>query len=239
MSSNTKASKKKKVGSYLPVQRRISVPAARHTSRAPELKAVDIPLSAAEVSTTVAILLLNGVQNGSSFYNRIGNKIEMKSLEFRSQIAVNSNAMVGSHEYLRFAIIYDAQPNGANPTWADIFTSYQENGTTTSTNWSFLNINNRERFKVFADWTFSAPWASDSPPSSQDNTAANNCQEAVNFHRFIKLKRLVTNYKGSSNPATIGDIATGSLLFVALGNRASGAANYNVNVSARLRYYDT
>lgn len=235
----TLAKKRMRVGAFPPVQKRISVPAARHTARGPELKSVDTPLQTSEVNTTAGFFLLNGVQAGTGFFNRIGNKIEMKSLEFRSAIRVNGNAPAAGNEYLRLVIIYDAQPNGALPTWADIFTSYDNAGATTSTNYSYLNINNRERFKVFADWTFSVPSANDAPLNGDVACAIKTDQEAINFHRFIKLRKLVTNYKGSTNPAAIGDIATGSLLFTFIGNRAPGAGQYNVDFSCRLRYYDS
>jgi len=231
--------KKQKVGSYVKTQQRISVPAARHTTRSPELKCVDIPPVTGVVSSTASFQLLNGIQNGSAFYNRIGNKVEMKSLEFRANLGLSANNTTSGTEYLRFAIIYDAQPNGVFPTWADIFTSYDNAGATTSDQFSYLNINNRERFKVFADWAFTAPFGANTAVTNEAMCAMNTCQEATNFHRFIKLKRLVANYKGSASPSAIGDLATGSLFFVSFGTRAAADANYQIYFSARLRYYDT
>lgn len=231
--------KKAKVGSYVAVQKRISVPAARHQTRSPELKSVDVPYQLTHLSTTPTMNILNGIQNGAGFYNRIGNKVEMKSLEFRAQISLSDKNTTSGVDYIRFAIIYDAQPNGAYPTWADIFTSYTDQGLTSSDAFSFLNINNRERFKVFADWVFRSGFDGNVGLTAEVAEQLNTCQEATNFHRFIKLKRLVANYKSSSNPAAVGDVATGSLLFVTLGSRPDLDANYNVQWSARLRYYDT
>lgn len=215
------------------------VPAARHVSRAPELKSMDVAPNTQVLNTAANFDVLNAVPVGSAFYNRIGNKISMKSLELRGYIAQTANAGTGVAEYIRIVILYDAQANGAYPTWADIFTSYAGDGTTTSTSVDFLNINNRERFKILMDDTICVTNNANTALTNATAGFADYTKNEVNIHRYIRLKNMVCNYKGSTSPGIIGDIATGSLILVTLGNIVSGMEKYNLQWASRLRYYDS
>jgi len=59
-----------------------------------------------------------------------------------------------------------------------------------------------------------------------------------NIDRFIKLKGLETHYKASSQPAVIGDQASGALYLITYGNASAGTNGYILNFSTRLRYHD-
>jgi len=48
----------------------------------------------------------------------------------------------------------------------------------------------------------------------------------------------LTQYKADSAPAVIGDIATGGLFMLVLGNQAAGAEGYSVLGKTRLRFND-
>lgn len=237
-------------GAGQPLFKRALVPALRHQTRGPELKSMDFVITETQISTIVSgggggttQWCLNDVIQGAAFYNRIGNKIEMKSLEVRLPIIPSSTTNTsGTTEYIRAIIYYDAQPNGQFPAIADVLSSYAADGTITSGSIDFLNMNNRERFKVFMDVAVNLGQIS-------NNTATSECQLALldtnrtetNIHRYIRMKRLVCNYKASAGTVgSIGDIATGAinlLIFSNAFNQASTSTSFQLR--SRLRYYDS
>ena len=122
--------------------------------RQSELKLVDVAQTSNVISTTAYFNVLNIPVAGASFYQRVGNEIEMKSLHLIGNITCTGQPSAGAVDYCRIMILYDRQPNGAYPTAADVLTSYASAGGTTSTSYDHLNPNNADRFKVLADIRF-------------------------------------------------------------------------------------
>lgn len=206
---------------------------------APELKCVDISnggaIIANNLSSTATYFLCNALVAGTNFYNRIGRQIAMKSLHVRGGVVCTNQAGNVNGEHFRIAVVYDRQPNGANPTYSDIFTSYDLNGTVSSgsaTVFDGPNVNNCERFLILADEHVTLP-------STAGATAAGvstDQQQKITFDRFIDLKGLPVHYKGEAG--TIADIATGALFVVTLGSQASASAACAFQWLGRLRYLD-
>lgn len=191
------------------------------------------------VSTTATFTLVNGVQEGSSFYNRIGRRIAMKSLHLVGSFAFNQGMSTGG-EYDRVMLIYDRQPNGAAPTIADVLTDYNNAGATSTTSLSALNMNNSDRFMVLRDIRL-ATFENDaaSPPNALNEAFIDYTTNRVNVNEFVKLKGLETHYRATTNPAVIGDIATGALWVVTFGSIPVATAPLDFNFQTRLRYWDT
>jgi len=100
---------------------------ARLTSKTGEVKALVTSSGTAApggaalaCNSTGSIIPLNLIVAGSSFFNRVGRKIEMKSVLFEANIAPLAAARSCVSDTLRILIVYDRQPNGANPTIANI-----------------------------------------------------------------------------------------------------------------------
>lgn len=192
-----------------PVRMRGSSPA--------ELKWIDVNSTSAFAATTgvAALTLLNGCSLGSDATNRVGRKIQMKSIQMRmSCLATTANAA-------RFAgrvmVVYDSQANAAAPTQADIFQA--------ATSWhSPMNLNNRERFKVIFDKLFTV-----------DSLTGSNTDPWI-CKKFKKLPNLETIFN-SGNAGTIGDIQTGSMYLVTL---ATGEATTTPGLVfySRIRFAD-
>lgn len=90
-----------------------------------------------------ALTLLNGISQGTDYTNRIGRKIMMKSLLFRFSIFPNTAASSPQGNIVRVLLVCDLQANAAAAIPADVLQTvdYQ----------SPLNLNNRDRFKIFWD----------------------------------------------------------------------------------------
>lgn len=205
--------------------------------KGPEKKSVDLEGPVNVISTTPTFDLLNGIQEGSSFYNRIGRRINMVSLHLRGQIIVTGLG-AGASEYLRVMVVYDRQPNGAAPAIADLLLDYNNAGATTTSSFSHINMNNADRFVMLADIPIAIPWNAQVAQLGDAGAVMDRTKNEVNINRFIRLKDLETHYKSSTNPAAIGDIATGALWLVTVGNQNAATAGFAVVYTTRLRYHD-
>jgi len=209
-----------------------------------ELKALDVPAQAAgadwllrPLSTTMTIDMLNGIQEGSSFFNRIGRRIHMKSVHVTGHIVESGQTPTNVGEYLRILLIYDRQPNGNFPNATDILQDTGNDGTNFNTSFSKMNLNNVERFAILRDKRIAVP--QNSLGTAASNTlmiAGGSTQNEINW--FVPLKDLETHYKSSTNPAGIGDIATGALFLVCVGNIAAASCAYMLQYNSRLRFTD-
>lgn len=186
-----------------------------------EIKLVDNfnasgPAVSLTLNTTMQITALNLIQSGSAFYNRVGRRIEMVSLHVSGVVSQTTNATVHG-DYGRIMIIYDRQPNGALPASGTILASYDQAGTSTTSVFSNVNPDERERFQVLMDQRLALPACQASGPTT---SASDGVTPTFNINRFIKLRGLHTHYKGDSSPAVIGDVSTGGLYIIGYGGFA-------------------
>lgn len=203
-----------------------------------EIKAIDIAeaiYSFRAPGTATGLILLNGVQTGAGFFNRVGARIEMKNLHVRGK---NINAAtVASVSYLRIMIVYDRQPAvGALPVVTDILQSRDQTGAATTSGVSEINLDNRDRFIILRDLKYYAPSVSNAAGVLTNGPQFPGDDTHFDVDEFIKLKGLGTHFRSSSNPTTIADISTGALyaMFVSDGVDSAWAAS----VGFRLRYND-
>ena len=207
----------------------------------PELKCVDttngngsgVVLS---LNTTPLVTPLNLVQSGAGFYNRIGRRIEMKSLHLTGLI--HSTGKQADQDYCRLLVVYDRQTNGALPAASDILKDYDQSGSSSTGVFSGINPDNRERFVILADYRLAMPGTSDTAPGISANHAVDPVAPTFNINRFIPLKNLQTQFQAEHNPALIGDISTGAMYLVTMGSFASTTEPWRFDAKWRLRYRD-
>lgn len=200
-----------------------------------EIKAIDIPTQQAfRLPATNSCNLLNGIQTGAAFFNRIGSRIEMRNLHIRGQVVLAATATVSM---LRLLIVYDRQPTGALPVVSDLLQSRDQTGTATTSGSSEINLDNRDRFTIIRDMQLYAP-----PATFTAGVLTNgpqfpgNDDQQWDINEFIKLRGLTTHYKSSSNPTTIADISTGALYAYFVANGSDNTWQFSGGF--RLRYAD-
>lgn len=200
--------------------------------------------AALALNATGSILAINEVATGSSFFNRIGRKISMKSLRLQAIIKPMNVTRAALNDWARLLVVYDRQTNGALPSISDVIQDTEQNGTNTTNVESGINLNNRDRFMVIIDKKVMIPAATDTA-SVLTNTwpnshgAATVDAKGLAIDEYRKLPNLVTQYKADSNPAVIGDISTGSLLLITLADTVAGAEIFQVaGWNTRLRFED-
>lgn len=221
------------------------------TSRSGEIKALVVsnatgaPGGAAlACNSTGSIIPLNLISAGSSFFNRIGRKVEMKSLLLEINLNPVSAVRNCGADTLRILVVYDRQTNGATPAITDILQDTEQNGTNTTAPTSNINLNNRDRFQIIRDIRIMIPAMTTAAtgvptltfPSIYQGT---NDWKGGHVREFMKLSEMVTQFKADSAPAVIGDIATGGLFLITFAGNAAGAeAVAATQWNARLRYHD-
>lgn len=196
-----------------------------------EVKSVDLPYAVYGMDATGSVTAINLIRTGSTFTNRIGRRIRMKSL-YINGIMLPQAATVAP-TYARFIIVYDKQANGTLPAFADVVTSHNQATTASVAAEENLNLNNRDRFKVIVDKRFFLPGST----AGVSQGAPSPAMSEMKIQEYRRLKMLDTQYKADSSPAVIGDIATGSLLMLTYGTQTVGTG-YNLGVSLRLRFVD-
>jgi len=190
------------------------------------------------LNTTGSMVPLNLIQAGSSFFNRVGRKVMLKSVRLTGQISFTAHAIQADCDYARIIVFYDRQTNGTLPTIANILQDTDQAGTNTSNALCGINLDNRDRFKIIIDKRVFLPTATTQAGFVASALTFTN-QEPLLVDEFRKLTGLETHYKADSAPSVIGDIATGGLFLCTLTyTNAAGSENYLMDWNARLRYTD-
>lgn len=199
-----------------------------------EIKAVDIPrvdITFKQIGGPPTFQLLNGILTGSGFFNRVGARIEMKSIHIRAVITFLATSV---QDVNRLIVFYDRQPNGAAPAIADVLQARDNAGAATTAAQSEINLDNRERFVILRDKEWFVPSTTVAAGVLTNGPGYPGDDNLMHINEFIPLKGLGTHYKASTG--AIGDIATGSLFAVFISQNQGGVMNCSFN--ARLRFDD-
>lgn len=203
----------------------VTAPYARY----PELKQVDAPSTAVQITNATVPLLLNSIAVGTEGHQRIGRSVSLKGVQIKTYLG--HTGTIADIEALRFAVVYDRCPNIGTPSFADIFTNVSNVAGVTTDSFAFPNLGNKERFKILADWnlpmTFVASATIPAPKACMDQNLP------LFISRYISLKGLETKFAvASSIPQT------GGVYLVMQGVYAAASNPFFAITSARLTYTD-
>jgi len=191
------------------------------------------------MNQTGTLACINLIAVGSSMFNRVGRKIEMRSVRLNANIvtlAVTRATIVP--DFARIMVVYDRQTNGAFPAIADIIQDTDQAGTNFNDTMGGLNMNNRERFVTIIDKRITLPQAT-ATAGVLTNVFPNDVQVPTRIDEFRRLKGLTTHFKADSATAVIGDISTGALYIMSVaGTQAAGTELFNYAWNIRLKYVD-
>lgn len=242
--TNRYAAAKARIQSNIANRRAISIPRTIVLKSNGEKKGMDTNLYIASVTNTsntnTNCFVVNLIQQGSGSWNRVGRKVNLKSLRIKGSFEVTYRA----HEqtlgnFIRMVVVWDKQPSsGSVPTFDQIFGTKDQDGTETSGILAPPKYDNMGRFRVLKDITF------DCKPEANFWIVGGNDEVIsypISFDEYIKLNNLETVFSGQSIPMSISDISTGGLyiFFRALANQP-GISQISVSSlsNARLRYTD-
>lgn len=181
---------------------------------------IPLPANVAGAQTfATGMAAINLVPQGSTFYNRIGSKIVIKSIAIDCGVLAHSIAELN---IVRYMIVYDRQPNGAYPALADILQDNAAGLTSTSG----VNMQNRSRFAILRD-----NYLEINPGSG----------EFKHLKLFVKPSGGLLCEFGTT-AGTIGDIKTGSILFLMftpISVNTTGPFASALSLKTRIRYDDS
>lgn len=184
-----------------------------------ERKVIDTANATYAVNTTGSVTLLNGVATGTDFTERIGRRVKCVALQVRGYGGYDTNS-AGNSQLIRFLLVEDMQTNGVLAGVTDILQTAHPA--------SFMNMNNRERFRVICDKTFIL--------ASLTSAAANCATPSVFKFDIYKKINVPVTFEGTSN--TVGSISSGALLAVWVGSTAAGTNDAYANCTFRVRFTD-
>lgn len=188
---------------------------------------MDVPTTTEAISTTLTVVLLNGLIAGVAENQRIGRRVKLRSLYFEFQLFPNDQAAAAVvNTRSRILLVYDRQANGVAPVWADVVASTDVASTTTNGVNDHPNMSNKSRFTILRDWHFGLTYSTVSLAGAAGSQIAQQCQ-SVNMwdhHRvFIPLKGKLMQFN-TGVAGTVADITAGSLFLMALGTEAAADA---------------
>lgn len=227
------------------------------TTKTGEIKGVDTALAVSpipsDVNTNTAIIMLNGINQGSGSFNRVGRKVYPKSIRITGQAELNAKLEPTTSNYygmkLRIVLVWDKQPNAsAIPTYDVIFGHTDAIGNETANLNDKIRYDNMQRFKILMEETCIIN------PGSQGPTVSGSVNALLLEHQFdmyYKFKKgagaLESTYASTQTaptPPAYTDIATGGLLVVfrAISNTSNSVSastlSLGANTIARYRYTD-
>ena len=231
-----------------PIHRAPTVVYVQAPGPKPEKKSIDYGLSLVsitdDVTTNTSLRLVNGIQTGSGFWNRIGRKVLNKSLRIKINggWTYNWTTTTCPTNLLRFIVLWDADPShGAIPPFNQIFAVTDQTGTTTANMISPLKVTESERYRVLRDKLIYFNAESGIGPVGAGTWYRG--EQTWVIDEFIPLKDAETDYYSNSNPMTNADMEKGSIyvVLVAESNVATAGAENFLEVEqglSRLRFVD-
>jgi len=173
---------------------------------------------------------INALTNGPEQYQRIGRRISMRSVSIKGYVNFGATTV---QDGARIVIIYDEQPNAALPVLADVFQN--SNAGLATSNLSFQNLNNRDRFRILKDYKILLPSVQVAAGVNTNEVIIDPIRNSFNVDWDIQLSGLEATYN-AVNGGTVADITTGSLLVLTFDGNNAGTTSFSF--ISRLRYVD-
>jgi len=166
---------------------------------------------------------LNSINQGTSFYERVGTRISMEWIDLKYRIYPTRTNLAAVDDPLmgRVMLVYDLQTNAAFPAQNDLLQNYDEIGLGALFSWGERNPNNKARFEVLWDSHFVLPpiGINGASPASNVLTFESSNQYGLQgspngglwYDTGIDLRGLDTQYFRSIVGQNVRNITTGSL----------------------------
>jgi len=209
-----------------PIRRRYTRPGRRT-----EIKSVDVTpqniaamplLSAqayAEPAAFTGYTVVNVVTLGAGVNQRIGTKINIRSVHVKAQIGGRTPATTNC--VVRMTLVYDRQCNGAAPAIGAILADLTTAGVASTTPNCGLTIQNRSRFHVIAD------------------NFINMSFSASTTYNYKCWRKGFWPTEYGATAGTIADITSGAIYLIASDSNGGAAEGCNLgSISSRIRYSD-
>nr|QXP07721.1 MAG: putative capsid protein [Arizlama virus] len=198
---------------------RMGLAARGFVGAAGDFKYIDIAFANYQCDTTGSVTHISVVPQGTTVLTRLGKSCRPTSLQIRGMIQSNS---AGVYNKPAVYLVWDNQPN---KTLAAI-TDYLD----TASSYSMIKRENASRFKTIRKWEFAL---------SGNTTTPATGDEVKIIEEFVKLpKDCIITCTTADTTGAIGDVITGALLLITVGDKATGVTAANLAATMRLNFMD-
>lgn len=196
-----------------------------------EKKYVDIDFGAItditnDTSVNTFCYILNPVQRGAAFYNRVGSEIICKHVRMKFSFRWISAAsatpqVIGSN--LRIVTLWVPGSLAALPNFDAVFGIVDQAGTASCDYNSPIQSSLHSKVQTLSDEIITMN------PNVLQTTNTNAVFYDYHYDRYVKLNNRKTQFASSSNPMTVADFASGIvLLYFKTDAYADGTNEWNV-----------
>lgn len=185
-------------------------------------------------TSTGGAKLFNGLIKGVNRYDRIGNKVDVKSIFMNLAMSGNANPDLDGDVGVRIRImlIIDREADGTEPIASEIFAD------TTAANYHYSAYNLDyvpSRYKVLKDKSFILQPYQTKPITGTQGPGISGA--TIKYWRYrYNFRRMITQY-GAGNDGTVADIIKNSLYLLCFSDRPT-ARRPTIGVEWQMRYKD-
>lgn len=185
----------------------------------PEMKYTDVAQATYAADTTGTVTYLNRIDSniGGIDQGREGSRVILCGTQLRGAVVAGTT---GTASKATIVLVYDRQPQGANPAITDIYESVSSN--------SFQLTSTRDRFSILGRWDYTLIGNSTTPTVGK---------EAFTIDLKTVYRKLST-YADTASTGPIANIRTGGLFLLTFGDTAAGTAAPNFTLQVRTFYGD-
>jgi len=210
-----------------------------------EVKGLDTDLEqvlgvVATTNTNANAVVLNLIQAGTGSWNRVGRKVNLKSVRLVgvARTTVTPAVTTGSNvaNFVRMVVVWDKQPSGgAIPAFDNIFGITAQDGTESCPDILCPpKYDNQDRYRVMRDKVMEM-----TPAAFAATGTVPSAGLLCTFDEYIKLNNAEVVFQGQSSPMTIADVSSGALyVYFRSYNNQAAVAQAQIDAIARLRYID-
>lgn len=180
----------------------------------PETGFVDLAYAAYAANTTGSITLLATIAQGAAVGQRIGKKAVLKSIEMHGHLQAGATCTAAQAAML---IVYDNRPTGALPAITDVLNSANSS--------SFNNDVNAARFRVLRRYNFVVVGNAATPTTGLEDQK---------IDEYVKIGLPITF--AAAGTGAIGDITTGAMYLITVGDIGAGTADADFALGFRTRF---
>jgi len=177
---------------------------------------VDLAVATYALNTTGSLTLVATIPQGASVNQRIGKKARLDKVHMRGVASADTTTTVTKGACI---LVYDKKPAGSLPTITEYLDSISPN--------SFTLDANRDRFVTLWRQEYAFQGNITTPATGSEYFTID---KVVNVNKPIIFK--------AAGTGAIGDIETGALYFITVGNVAAGTADANATVGFRTIFHD-
>lgn len=180
--------------------------------------------------------LLNGMFKGAAVYQRIGDFIKIKRIQYKIRInRTDVTDQATNSTFFRLAIVYDSRPNGNLTSSNSVWLTLDKDGTLKNSPYAYQNTGNLDRYTILVEENYISPFPN-SPGTYNFYTYVATEPNQTYFCGDIKCD-LPVNFFSTGISGEVGDIQAGSISFFPM-SPGSNPTHWTAAISVRFTFTD-